>query len=528
MNSLAPHQIMMIVMNCIALVLGAPGNILILRVYFGKPRKTSTHILIMGLALSDLVSLCFTFPLDVISWSREYQMEDKRAFCRVVGFCYHYFAQCSVLIMVAVAIDRYNAVCRPHQWKITAGRAQGVVVTCLLLSTVTSVGALFSYGIKTIETDAEKVYFESDSMTDRVNVTLCVRNVEDAFNKAMLVLHTIWFVLLFVVLTMAYLRIYLTIRKRVNAGVGVHEEGDTSRMRVVRPVIRFISHLTVVTNRSGSADSPSALQNDTESHGPVDDAAVHPELAIHSSNSPNTSAKASNETDVSCSPDEKTASLSGKNTNALARALLLAGDVPHRPVLPSTLQVEKTYPEAAASPKEDDNGPSALSPVKPLANLRTSTAWRKIVPSVVVAAENPQAGSVKRESTLDSDNSSNKTVTAPVAKVLQKRAAATAMNLKIQKTTTNMLLVAALTALLTWFPTIVIEVSIGDVHEWLIYEDDWLKILTCFMGWLFLFNFVTNPFVYSLMNSRFREDCGKSFRACKRGRKKAMHARGDK
>ncbi|XP_038070946.1 uncharacterized protein LOC119739893 [Patiria miniata] len=521
MYSLAPHQLMLVIINCIALVLGAPGNILILHVYFGKPRKTSTHILIMGLALSDLMSLCFTFPLEIVSWSLEYEMEGGRAFCRLVGFGYHYFAQCSVLITVAIAIDRYNAVCRPHQWKITTGRAQGVVASCLLLSAVTSVAVLFSYDIKTIEVDADKVHFESDDAVDRVNITLCDRNVDGTFHKAVFILYTVWFGLLFLVLTMAYLRIYLTIRKRVSGGIATQEEGDVSRMRVVRPVIRFISHLTVVTNREGSAGTPS-VQNNTENPSPIDNDAINPELASHSTNflPPNTPSRSSQDEENSPLPrDEKSATLSGKSTNAFARALLLAGEVPHRPVLPSIVPAQNSHLRVTASPADDRGRPSPVS--KPRASPRMATAWSKIKPrSVLAADESPAGGSTREDGRLNAGTTDNKPVAAPIARALQKRAAATAMNLKMQKKTTNMLLVAALTAVLTWFPTIVVEVSIHSVHEWLIYREDWLKILTCFMGWLFLFNFVTNPFVYSLMNSRFREDCSKSFRDCKLCRNK--------
>ncbi|XP_071793424.1 uncharacterized protein [Asterias amurensis] len=546
---LAPHQAVMIAINLIALVLGAPGNILVLRVYFSKPRKTSTHILIMGLALSDLLSLFVTFPLEIVAWTKEYNITNQ-PFCRVLSFFYHYFAQCSVLITVAIAIDRYYAVCRPHQWKMTTRRIQIILTTCFMLSSVTSFAAIFSYNTTELDYEAASVYYESNNVNETVTISLCNRDTTSGFNQAVFIIHTVWFCMLFLVLLVAYIKIYLTIRKRVTAGPV--SDGDPSRMRVVRPAIRFISHLTVVTNRTGSAN-----RNQTEQSQDRGSNQGSREQNTHSTDDSSSHAAGITLSETAKShwlQSEKTKTPTGKSDNAVARAFLMAGGL-HRPVLPSIGQaneelngVNQSSPTGNTSVPttpigqvtEGFNGINQTSPSEKtsmptapnlLPSSRKSTAWNKIslmnkkpVEAALVQGETSsgilaQDGSTQEHDPRGADSvdvSQQLTILGPLAKALQKRTgAATAMNLKIQKKTTNMLLVAALTAVITWLPTVVIETAMPNVHEMIITQPEFAKIMICFMGWLFLFNFVTNPIVYSLMNDRFRDECSKSFRKCK-------------
>ncbi|XP_038061071.1 alpha-2Da adrenergic receptor-like [Patiria miniata] len=94
----------------LVILLGVPGNCLIIRVYWTKSRKTSTHVLIMGLAWADLFA-CSLLIHAIVS-NCIFGIGDTPTSLRIL----RYFLLSSVIVSVhmtsLIAFDRYDCVCR--------------------------------------------------------------------------------------------------------------------------------------------------------------------------------------------------------------------------------------------------------------------------------------------------------------------------------------------------------------------------------------------------------------------------------
>lgn len=84
---------------------------------------------------------------------------------------------------------------------------------------------------------------------------------------------------------------------------------------------------------------------------------------------------------------------------------------------------------------------------------------------------------------------------------------------RMQNKTTNMLLLVTIVTYVTWIPTLissVILVDTPDIRDQK-YSEALISILLL-MKFLFVLNHAANPFIYTVVNDRFRSDCVKEIR----------------
>lgn len=117
----------------IIFIIGVPGNILVLKVYFRKARKSSTFVFISFMAVSDL-TLCAATLLHV-GFLFASVVDTKQVLCSSMYYITATFIQLSVLTSLVVGLDRYVAVCWPHTKRMS-------VCTSLILSTICAVFSL--------------------------------------------------------------------------------------------------------------------------------------------------------------------------------------------------------------------------------------------------------------------------------------------------------------------------------------------------------------------------------------------------
>ncbi|XP_022102486.1 gastrin/cholecystokinin type B receptor-like [Acanthaster planci] len=204
-NSTVPHQdpplteepvgssgdVFRLTANLIVFLLGVPGNCLILRVYWVKTVKTSTHVLIMALAWADLAvcSMRWTeISMEALLIARD-QIPDV---LNIINEFSTINVATSVLITSLIAVDRYDCVCRPHSRVFTKKRAKLAVIFAFFLSfiiTVPSCIAMF--------TDLSNAVVEL--------IVLAFRVVIFATALAMI--------------AVCYVKVYLAIRKQGKVGV---------------------------------------------------------------------------------------------------------------------------------------------------------------------------------------------------------------------------------------------------------------------------------------------------------------------
>ncbi|XP_038069631.1 thyrotropin-releasing hormone receptor-like [Patiria miniata] len=180
-----------VIVHAILFVVGVPGNCLILRVYWTKTHKTSTHIFIMALAWADL-AVCS------LRW-RRISVESILLAGGQIPKVLHIIwtltttsGGASVLFTAVIAADRYDCVCRAHNRFFTKRRAQAAV--CMALS--------FSFAI---------------------NIPAFIAMITDPSDAVLRMLVLAFQVLCFgtalVMIAVCYGLVYVTIRKHVRVGV---------------------------------------------------------------------------------------------------------------------------------------------------------------------------------------------------------------------------------------------------------------------------------------------------------------------
>ncbi|XP_789256.3 prolactin-releasing peptide receptor-like [Strongylocentrotus purpuratus] len=120
------------------LVLGLPGNTVIMKAYAWKKRKTSTDILIMAQATVDFVA-CVFCPVFTIRNAFPGLM--TKGLCHASSLANNATAFASLYLTTAIGIDRYMAVCRPLRRRMTVRMSIFIAILCTVVSIVTNIPA---------------------------------------------------------------------------------------------------------------------------------------------------------------------------------------------------------------------------------------------------------------------------------------------------------------------------------------------------------------------------------------------------
>ncbi len=116
-------RVFSVIVNIIILLVGVPGNCLIIRVYWAKTIKTSTHVLIMSLAWVDLIA-CVMSVVDIVPQCFQLARVEKPAVFDLLLTLRKIIVSSSVLITGVIAADRYDCVCRPQSRFFTHRRSK--------------------------------------------------------------------------------------------------------------------------------------------------------------------------------------------------------------------------------------------------------------------------------------------------------------------------------------------------------------------------------------------------------------------
>ncbi|XP_038054002.1 gastrin/cholecystokinin type B receptor-like [Patiria miniata] len=205
----ATASLMRLVLTLIVMLVGVPGNCLILRVYWTKIRKTSTHVLVMALAWADL-AVCalrlFTMLFALLLFAN-YNV--KEIYVASLPFQNAAVAT-SVLFTTLIAADRYDCVCRPQRRFFTPRRAKILVSVASLLATICNVPDLLAD-------------FHEAPTSDILETTVLVGSVFS-------------FAVALVVIAVCYGKVFATIRKHVRVGAAVQRSTRDERGSMHRDI----------------------------------------------------------------------------------------------------------------------------------------------------------------------------------------------------------------------------------------------------------------------------------------------------
>ncbi|XP_038071194.1 D(2) dopamine receptor A-like [Patiria miniata] len=136
----------LVIFHIIVGVVGLPGNALIVLVYGRKRQLMSPHVFILALAVADLMVCLFT-PVTVYHWYIRLNYTSD-FLCRLVLTVTFVTVYNSCFLTSAIAVDRYQAICRPHRRWMTVRRAKITAVVCPFLAILISVPVFLSYDVE--------------------------------------------------------------------------------------------------------------------------------------------------------------------------------------------------------------------------------------------------------------------------------------------------------------------------------------------------------------------------------------------
>lgn len=205
-------------------LIGVPGIILVLRVYFKRAKSSGTFVFISFVAIADLI-VCLSTPLPAIFVATAAN-HPRRIICKTqTGI----FVACSVLSLVSsavVAFDRYVAVCRPYSKRLSVRTSLILSMECFMISLICGVPPIIV----------------ADISSDKYNPVICSRADEVGFATTV-AMTTVLCIVIFpsIVSTLVFYSLtWKSIRNHRLLGIVNKETFSTSN--------RLVKESNVVTN----------------------------------------------------------------------------------------------------------------------------------------------------------------------------------------------------------------------------------------------------------------------------------------
>ncbi|XP_062575125.1 neuropeptide Y receptor type 6-like [Saccostrea cucullata] len=138
-----------IIYTVLLMVSGIFGNSLVWIIYYWKWKHMSTRIFILSLAMCDLINCVITMPTEItiIVGSSLFHMG---FICKISRFTTYMCNSVSTLVLIAVAVDRYQRICCPHRPVMTSSSARRSVAWLIGVSLLITWPAIVLYGKHTV------------------------------------------------------------------------------------------------------------------------------------------------------------------------------------------------------------------------------------------------------------------------------------------------------------------------------------------------------------------------------------------
>lgn len=105
------------------MLVGVPGNLLVLIVYPRRFPRNTHRTFIVGLAMADILACLVTLPFEIIEMRHQYTFYNEWV-CKVFRSCNNVFALSSIIILMGLSADRYRRVCKPLKVQMTSRHAK--------------------------------------------------------------------------------------------------------------------------------------------------------------------------------------------------------------------------------------------------------------------------------------------------------------------------------------------------------------------------------------------------------------------
>lgn len=151
------------------------GNIAVLiGLQWGKRRKTRMDFFIKQLAFADLLVGLISVLTDII-WKTTVSWHAGNVACKLIRFMQAVVTYSSTYVLVALSIDRYDAITRPMNFTGRWWRARALVISAWGLSALFSAPIIFLYEEKRVEVsiDLLKKNFQKIFISVKQQTTIC-------------------------------------------------------------------------------------------------------------------------------------------------------------------------------------------------------------------------------------------------------------------------------------------------------------------------------------------------------------------
>ena len=564
-------------LHALVFVLGVPGNALIIRVFAKKRRKTSTHVFILGLAIADLY-VCITTAAMIAYWFLEYDI-DSPWVCQCGYYSIVLGVYYSLFVTTVIAVERYYAVCKPHDKIVTPFRARAAMVLSVVAAAVVSAPSiLFSDVIEGTVVDEHH---------ENTTVHMCWPAPDDIPEWIGATAMYSIYVISLVLVAGLYGKVYTTIRDKVlgggmsvRASMSASMRSGGSPARSITPMSKIDEGeaeetvINKIDNRNGSP-APSAQSNgsanhcqDKISHAPSPDKsngslggitpetdgtpegftdissrghhnyAESTEILIQDSDKKSEMAKNQevyeNKVDIededggnTNKSDENDDTRDEKENKTSSREVSENGHITQNgngkhletPVrndveLKSYLSVSQTNTPNSSPSASPKKGPVIID-TKPAVLPNRHFEPIKYDDDEEEEEKGGLSRGGKRQSSLMSFRGFLSrplgSLSSHASGSFNSQASTRSMaSQKMQTKTTNMLLLVTIVTYVTWIPTLVSSVILVDTPDTRDkkYSEAVITILLV-MKMLFIANHAANPFIYTIVNDRFRKDCVK-------------------
>lgn len=150
-----------IIYTCLLMLIGIPGNATVFYIYLTRWKKSSTRIFIITLAILDLINCSLTFPFELTTMLNPFTF-DYGVVCKVFRFATYVCNSGGALLLIAIAVDRYQRICKPWSKPMDPRTAKIISIVIVITSVATCWPSLIIYGT------------ESRSITASIQLKFCL------------------------------------------------------------------------------------------------------------------------------------------------------------------------------------------------------------------------------------------------------------------------------------------------------------------------------------------------------------------
>ncbi|KAL3892213.1 hypothetical protein ACJMK2_004444 [Sinanodonta woodiana] len=136
------------VMVTLFMIVGLPGNLFVIIVYYRKMRRTTSRYFIIVLAALDFINCVFTMPAEMALLSNFYTF-DVPWLCKLIRFIPYSTNNSSGMILLGIAVDRFRKICQATRKSFSLKHVKIFCICSITFATLSSTPSIVLYGTNT-------------------------------------------------------------------------------------------------------------------------------------------------------------------------------------------------------------------------------------------------------------------------------------------------------------------------------------------------------------------------------------------